>query len=153
MDEFNKLLEEYKNQYLQFLSTGEESYKRAYKATLDAIEDAVTSKRQSVESEKNAMKHFATSYANTNKELESIVEDGLQETHDQYTTSKDRFNEWTSNPTAPPAPIDVSVGYDILLRFGILLILLPILLFIGTIMPFQFDQGRRMQTMMIPQSP
>lgn len=152
MDDFNRLLEEYKNQYLQFLATGEESYKRAYQTALEAIENAVSSKRDQLDTEKGALKHFAASYAKTNKELESVVQDGLQDAHDQYTTSKNRFNEWTANPVTRTT-VDVSTGYIILLRFGILLILLPVLLFVGLVMPFQFEQSQSVLSSMQPMSP
>jgi hypothetical protein len=142
MDQFNKLLDEYKNQYLQFLATGNAEFKTAYEKALDAINNAISSKREGVDAERKAMQHFAGSYAQSNAELSDTVDTakGLvqdaQDIHDGYETSKIRYKTWTEVPNIPKAPvIDVSVGYSILLRFGIFLVLLPILLFLGYIVP------------------
>ena len=131
MESFNRLLDEYKNQYLQFLATGEESYRVAYNRAMEGIEEAISSKREIVDADKAAMKHFAASYEQTNKELADTVSSAknAQEAHDQYVTSKDRYSSWSA-PTLITST-DVSVGYDILLRIGIFLILLPIFLYIS----------------------
>lgn len=136
MEEFNKLLNEYKNQYLQFLSTGDQSYRVASEKALEAIEQAVTEKREQVDSEKAAMKHFAATYQKNNEELESVVQSAKsqlkssQEIHDEYQTSKTRYDSATATPSFDP-----SVGYSILVRIGIVLILLPILALIGFVFP------------------
>jgi hypothetical protein len=52
---------------------------------------------------------------------------------DEFTTSKNRYDLWTSNgPTGPV--LDLSVGYAILLRMGIVLLTLPILFVFGYIL-------------------
>jgi hypothetical protein len=138
MDDFNRLLDEYKNQYLQFLATGEEAYKTAYKRAMDSIEETISSKREAVDSEKNAMKQFAASYEKTNKELGDMVTTSPQEQHDAYIGSKDRYTAWTYAPPTTPSPtVDVSVGYNIILRFGIFLLLLPVLFYVGMILPYR----------------
>lgn len=142
MDEFNQLLEQYKTQYLQFLSTGDPSFKSAYQNAQTAIEKAISSKREVVDSEKKAMKHFADSYQKQNAELEtlaggvsSMIGDA-QSLHDAYLTSKQRYDMWTENAKAPAAPpVDVSIGYSILLRIGIFLVLVPILVLVGYYTP------------------
>jgi len=142
MEAFNRLLNEYKNQYLQFLATGEESYKQAYTRVLEQIDETVSAKREAVDSEKKAMQHFAKSYAESNAGLAGLVDaadqkaQDAQQIHDAYVTSKNRYELWTESPSAPAkAPIDTSTGYAILLRVGIFLILLPILLFVGYLVP------------------
>jgi len=140
MEEFNRLLNEYKDQYLQFLTTGDQSYRVASERALEAIEQAVTTKREHVDSEKAAMKHFAATYQKNNEELESAVQSAAsklkssQELHDEYQTSKTRYDSTTST-----ASFDPSVGYSILMRIGIVLILLPILALVGFVFPTVAD--------------
>ena len=137
MDRFNELLQEYKNQYLQFLATGDAHFKDAYKRAYSAIEEAIGSKQTDVDSEKKALQHFAKSYKQTNKELGNTADDATklissaQDIHDEYETSKQRYDSWTEGATVPTAPPDVGRAYAILMRIGILLILIPILYFVG----------------------
>ncbi len=136
MEDFNRLLTEYKNQYLQFLSTGDQSFRAAYERTLEAIEEAISTKREQVDADKAAMKHFAASYQANNEELEGVVAratalKSAQEQHDEYSTAKDRYE--AAERTTPV--VDVSSGYSILLRIGVFLILLPILLYLGYVLP------------------
>ena len=138
MEEFNRLLSEYKNQYLQFLSSGDIKYKDAYQNVMKGIEDAISRKRQEVDSQKSAMGHFLNSYKKDNKALgdtyngaQGLAKDA-QDLHDEYQTSKNRYDAWTDDPNVPKGPvIDVSNGYSIMLRFGIFLILIPILILVG----------------------
>jgi vacuolar-type H+-ATPase subunit I/STV1 len=142
MENFNKLLDEYKNQYLQFLATGSAEFKTAYQRAMDGIESAITEKREQVDAEKRAMKHFAATYKKDNEELTdalntaSTMTEDAQQIHDEYEGSKNRYDVWTSG-YVPQASInyDVSNGYGIMLRFGIFLILLPILILIGYLTP------------------
>ena len=138
MEEFNRLLNEYKNQYLQFLATGNSQFRDAYQTVMRSIEEAITRKRERVESQKSAMKHFVRSYKQDNDELAGMVESSSSmakssmQAHDEFLTSKDRYDTWTSDPSAPKKPVvDVANGYAIMLRFGIFLILIPVLIFIG----------------------
>lgn len=138
MEEFNRLLSEYKNQYLQFLSSGDIKYKDAYQNVMKGIEDAISRKRQEVDSQKSAMGHFLESYKKDNQALgdtyngaRGLAKDA-QALHDEYQTSKNRYDSWTEDPNVPKGPvIDVSNGYSIMLRFGIFLILIPVLIFVG----------------------
>ena len=128
MDTFNRLLDEYKNQYLQFLSTGDESYRTAYTRAMEAIEREISTKREAVDADKQTMKQFAASYKKTNEELADtlISAQSAQEQHDQFVTSKKRSAAWTYTSSSE----DASFGYEVLLRIGIFLILLSVLLFI-----------------------
>lgn len=131
MDEFNKLLTEYKNQYLDFLATGGAEYKAAYQRVMSEIESMISAKRQEVDAQKSSMKHFVKSYAEDNRDLGGMVEDA-QQLHDQYQTSKNRYEAWTEDSKIPKAPVlDISNGYSIMLRFGIFLILIPVLILVG----------------------
>lgn len=136
MEEFNKLLDEYQGNYVQFLTTGISDYKRAYKNAQDAIEKILDDKRQKIEKEKKDMKHFASSYKTDNDELSGLFDSAstmyqdAQKIQDGYETSKQRYNQFTENVN-PPKAIDVSNGYKLLLRIGIIFILIPVLFMLG----------------------
>jgi hypothetical protein len=131
MEEFNRLLQEYKNHYLEFLSSGDQQFKTAYQRAYDAIESAIDSKRKSVESEKRALSHFVDSYKKTNETLGSDLVVDAQKVQDSYETSKQRYDAWTESPQAPPPPVNVGNAYYILIRLGCILILLPLLYFVS----------------------
>jgi hypothetical protein len=142
MEEFNQVLNEWKDKYVQYITTGDENDKQAYESAQSAIEQTLSAKRARVEREQADMKQFANSYAKSNADLANTVDnakslvDNAAVLHDQYVTSKNRFDTWTESPTAPAKPTpDVSNGYAIVLRVGIFLILLPILLFVGYLVP------------------
>jgi hypothetical protein len=141
MEEFNKLLNEYKTQYIQFVSTGDTQFKTAADKVMTAIEEAVQTKQTQVDSDKKAMNHFAASYAKGNQDLSDTIEDAqqriqnAQDIHDEYVASKERYNAWTENPIVTPPYIDLSVGYAILLRIGVFLVLFPLFVYVGYITP------------------
>lgn len=131
-------MNEYKNQYLQFLATGNSQFRNAYETVMRSIEETIQRKREQVDSQKSAMKHFVRSYKKDNDDIAGMVDStsSLAKTsmqaHDEYLTSKDRYDTWTTDPSAPKKPVvDVANGYAIMLRFGIFLILIPVLIFIG----------------------
>ena len=141
MDNFNKLLDQYKTQYLTFLNSGDDSAKAAYQKAYEAIESLLSEKQQAVLSEKRNLAHFTKSYQQSNQDLQDVSSGAqdlmrnAQDIHDDYTTAKSRYDDWTANPPPIENKIDVSVGYAILLRIGILLILLPVLLYAGYKVP------------------
>ena len=159
MEEFNKLLDEYKNQYLNFLSSGSAEAKTAYQRVMQGIEEAISTKREQVESEKRAMKHFAGSYKKDNDELKNTVEtanelsQNAQQINDEYVESQKRFDEWTSSPTPKAETVDVSNGYSIMLRVGIFLLMLPILFFIGMYTPLFGQQPSSVFSVSTPSTP
>ena len=144
MKEFNDLLEEYKTQYLNFLSTGSAEAKAAYNRVKQGIEDAITEKREQVDREKKSMRHFARNYKEDNDQIQTVMNtanvlsEDAQQINDDYIESKNRFDEWTSSPTPKAQPVDVSNGYAIMLRVGIFLLMLPILFFVGFYTPTMF---------------
>jgi len=142
IETFNKLLDEYRSNYVQFLSTGTDAYKQAYQLAQQHIETALTEKRSQVDKEKKDMKHFTESYAKDTNDLSSMYDSGTSmykdadKLQDEFTTSKERYELWTKKgPTAPV--LDLSVGYAILLRMGIVLLVLPILFVVGYILARQ----------------
>lgn len=136
MEEFNKILEEYRGNYIQFLTTGIPEYKTAYQRAQDIIEKLLQEKQEQVLKEKKDMKHFVESYKRDNEELTSLYDAGTsmkkdaQEIQDEYITSKNRYSEFTKKPEIP-AKVDLTNGYTILLRIGIIFIILPVLFFLG----------------------
>lgn len=138
MEEFNKLLNEYKNQYLQFLATGNSQFRDAYQTIMKTIEDTIERKREQVDAQKGAMKHFVRTYKKDYDDIANAVDSSAamaknsQQARDEFITSKTRYDAWTTDPNAPKKPtVDVANGYAIMLRFGIFLILIPVLIFVG----------------------
>ena len=131
MEQFNRLLDEYKTQYLFFLTSGEQKYKDAYNAVLTRIEEMISEKQAKVDAEKHTMKQFASSYKQ-DKQTDTI---DAQSLHDEYITSKVRYDTWTEQPVLDSPAIDVTNGYNILWRIGVCLIVLPVLVLVGYNVP------------------
>ena len=136
MSDFENLLTQYKSNYVQFLSTGNPAYKTAYQNAQDAIEGVIQDRQKEVENQKHDMKRFADSYQEGNSELSDIYDSasGLfmnaQQIEDTYRTAKQRYDEVVAPGSNSPV-VDVANGYAFLLRFGLILIFLPILFLIG----------------------
>lgn len=136
MEEFNKLLDEYQGNYVQFLMTGIPDYERAYKNARDSIEKILGTKRERVDKEKGDMKHFTKSYKQDNEDLGGLFDTAsamyqdAQSIQDNYETAKQRYNEFTDKPE-PLKAVDVSNGYKLLFRIGLILILIPVLFLLG----------------------
>jgi hypothetical protein len=139
MESFNKLLDEYSGNYVQFLTTGIADYERAYKNAQNLIEKTLDEKRQQVDKEKRDMKHFAESYRDDNKELSGMFNSAsdmykdAQKIQDKFETSKQRYADFTRTHD-PSKAINISNGYNLLLRIGIILVLLPLLFAFGVYM-------------------
>lgn len=136
MEEFNKLLDEYQGNYVQFLTTGIPDYERAYKNAQDAIEKILMGKQQQVDKEKKDTQYFAKSYKQDNEDLTGLFNSAstmyqdAQSIQDNFETAKQRYAEFTKTPE-PPKAVDVSNGYKLLLRIGIIFILIPVLFLLG----------------------
>jgi hypothetical protein len=136
MSGFENLLNEYKSNYVQFLSTGNPAYKTAYQNAQAAIDGAILDRQKEVEDQKHDMDRFADSYQEGNSELSDIYDSatGLfqnaQQIEDTYQAAKGRYNQAASPESGGPA-LNISNGYAFLLRFGLILIILPLLFFIG----------------------
>jgi hypothetical protein len=137
METFEKLLDEYKSNYVQFLTTGAQEYKRAYSLAQSNIEDMLQEKQALVDKEKSDMKHFAGSYKQDNDTISDLYDTSYtmfkdaQKIQDSYETAKDRYDAKVD----PPKSIDFSTGYAILMRIGILLITVPVFFAIAYFMP------------------
>ena len=134
--DFEQALALYRSNYVQFLSTGNPAYKTAYQNAQDAIEKFIQDRQSEVERQKHDMKRFADSYQEGNSELSDIYDSasGLfmnaQQIEDTYRTAKQRYDEVVAPGSGTPV-LDVANGYAFLLRFGLILIFLPILFLIG----------------------
>lgn len=139
MDILNKLLDEYKSNYVQFITTGIQEYKTAYQNALSAVDEHIDNKRKQLDKERKDMKHFASAYKQDNDDLKNIesASNGMLETaqsiQDKYVTARDRYDLYTKEP--PSNVVDYKNGYNILLRVGIILIVVPVLFFIGYFVP------------------
>jgi dsDNA-specific endonuclease/ATPase MutS2 len=136
MSGFESLLNEYKSNYTQFLSTGNPAYKTAYMNAQEAIDKAILERQDGVEDQKRDMKRFAESYQEGNSELSDIYDSatGLfknaQQIEDTYLGAKRRYDQTVAPGSGEPA-LNVANGYAFILRFGLILIILPVLFFIG----------------------
>ena len=136
MSGFENLLNEYKSNYVQFLSTGNPAYKTAYMNAQEAIDKAILARQDEVEDQKRDMKRFADSYQEGNSELSDIYDSvtgmfqNAQQIEDTYQAAKGRYNQVASPESGGPA-INIANGYAFLMRFGLILIILPLLFFIG----------------------
>lgn len=134
--EFEQMMAEYKSNYVEFLATGNEAYKTAYRNAQDAIEKMVSARQAQVESQKKDMQQFAASYEEGNAAMGEQYDEAAelhsnaQRIADEYEAAKNRYDLYTKNkPTLPS--VDISNGYAMVLRFGIVLFLLPILFLIA----------------------
>jgi hypothetical protein len=129
--DFEDLLNQYKSNYTQFLSTGNPAYKTAYTNAQEAIDKAILARQDEVEEQKHDMKRFADSYQEGNSELSDAYDSatGLfshaQEIEDTYRSAKARYAEVEGEPRAI---LDVATGYAFLMRFGLILVIIPVLL-------------------------
>jgi hypothetical protein len=134
--EFEQMMAEYKSNYVEFLATGNQAYKTAYRNAQDAIEKMIGARQTQVESQKNDMQQFVASYESGNEAMGDTVDEAAelhsnaQKIADEYDAAKNRYDLYTKNmPTLPS--VDISSGYAMVLRFGIVLFLLPILFLIA----------------------
>ena len=133
---FEKMMDEYKSNYIQFVTTGNEAYKTAYKNAQDAIDRMLTARQDEVKSQKSDMQHFVDSYQNGNDDMgneydrAAELHTSAQKISDDYEAAKNRYDLYTEN--SPKLPIiDISNGYAMILRLGIVLILIPIMFLVG----------------------
>jgi len=145
-EKFNKLLDEYRSNRLQYLSTQRPEYKQAADIAEGAVQDMLTKKQDSVNQQRKDMQTFASSYEEGRKELFSVHERAedmrgdAQKLVDKYETSKQRYDAWSENPVSG-STVDYTLGYGILWRVGILMLLLPVIVFIGFYNPQLYDYG------------
>jgi hypothetical protein len=130
-------LDEYKSNYIQFLTTGTQAYRRAYELAQSNVEDMLREKQALVDKEKSDMKQFAGSYKKDNDKMSDLYDTtytmfkDAQKIQDSYETAKERYDARDT----PAKAYDFSLGYAILMRIGILLIVIPVFFAIAYFMP------------------
>jgi len=135
-DTFNKLLDEYKSNYVQFVTTGSQEYQKAYTIARDAIQSMISEKQAEVDKERQDMKHFAGAYTQDNQTLGALhdraagLQKNAQTIQDSYETSKQRYDNWLKNGE-PSAIIDYTNGYGFLWRLGALMVLLVLVFWVA----------------------
>lgn len=135
--DFEKMLAEYKSNYVQFLTTGNDAYKTAYQNAQDLLEKMVGAKQKEVEGQKRDMQKFAVSYKDGTNDLESEYDKAAklhgdaQKIEDEYQTARNRYDLYNEKSVKISAPLDLNNGYTMLVRFGVLLFLIPVLFLIG----------------------
>jgi len=126
---FNKLLDEYKSNYVQYVSTGSQDYKRAYENARNAIQAMISKKQETVDKERADMKHFVGAYKKDGESLGKLQDKAgdmytnAQKIQDRYETSKKRYDNWLNNEE-PSQVIDYTNGYGIVWRMGLAILLL-----------------------------
>jgi hypothetical protein len=126
---FNKLLDEYKSNYVQFVTTGNQQFQKAYENARNAIQGVISGRRAVVDKERSDMKHFVKAYKKDGDSLGELQDraggmyKNAQKIQDSYETSKKRYDNWLKNEE-PSQPIDYTNGYGILWRVGLLALML-----------------------------
>jgi len=126
---FNKLLDEYKSNYVQYVSAGSQDYKRAYENARNAIHSMISKKQEAVDKERADMKHFVGAYKKDGESLGKLQDKAgdmyknAQKIQDRYETSKKRYENWLNNEE-PSQAIDYTNGYGIVWRMGLAVLLL-----------------------------
>ena len=133
---FEKMMDEYKSNYVQFVTTGNDAYRTAYKNAQDAIDKMLTARQEEVKSQKADMQQFVQSYQTGNDEMgeeynkAAELHENAQKIADEYDAAKNRYDLYNEN--SPKLPIiDISNGYAMILRIGIVLILIPIMFLVA----------------------
>jgi hypothetical protein len=133
---FNKLLDEYKSNYVQFVTLGNTEYKTAYTNARNAIQSMISEKRGEVDKERQDMKHFVGAYKEDGDALGEMQDragkmyKNAQKIQDNYETSKQRYDNWVK--TEDPSPvIDYTNGYGILWRIGSIALCIIMLFWVG----------------------
>lgn len=135
--DFEEMMNQYKSNYVQFLSTGNDAYKTAYKNAQSSLEEMIAAKQKDVETQKKDMQHFTQSYADGNKDMSeqydkaAELRKNAQDIEDTYVAAKNRYDTYTAHSSGVTPYLDVTNGYAMVLRIGIILFLLPILFLIG----------------------
>jgi hypothetical protein len=146
MDEttkFRKLLDGYRDTYLQFVSTGSQQYKDASQTILGQIQATIDSRRQQHADETKVLGSFLDSYKTQQADLTSLESKSAQKLDDvhsiqnEYAATQERYDVLTSGGTTPetPAVLNYQRGYEIALRLGLLLVFTVGLFLVGYFFP------------------
>jgi hypothetical protein len=144
MDEttkFRKLLDGYRDAYLQFVTSGSQQFKDASKTILDEITAMIDARRQQYEGETKLLGSFLSEYKTTQQGLDDLEHKSaqslkdIQSVKDEYETAQERYQQLEGQGEVPASIVNAQRGYDIVLRLGILLVVLVALFFAGYFFP------------------
>lgn len=137
-EQFEKLLSSYRSNYMQYIVTGQSSYKTAYEKIYNEIDQMIQARQQQVNNEKASASQFLNNFQQDNSEIadmrskaQTMLED-VQQTRNQYQAAKSRYDNTDVLGSLSPAN---ERGLGIVLRLGILLILIPIFFVLGYFYP------------------
>ena len=136
--DFESLLGQYRDNYLQYVTTGTPQYKTAYQTVLDAITSAIQTKKQQAVSEQSVMSSFMDDYKKNQDTIQSMEEqsastmDTIRTVQDKYSSAEERYKSLGETASITPG---TQRGLSILLRVGIILLLIPIFFIIGYFFP------------------
>lgn len=143
MDEttkFRKLLDGYRDTYLQFVSTGSQQYKDASQTILGQIQATIDSRRQQHADETKTLGSFLQSYTTQQAHLDSLEStsaqklDEIQSIQNEYAATQERYDMLTTG-TPPPSTMNDQRGYEIALRLGLLLLFVVVFFLVGYFFP------------------
>jgi hypothetical protein len=150
MDEnsrFRKLLDQYRDSYLQFVTTGSQSYKDAYEKVLTEITGAIAGRKQQYSSETEVLNRFMDEYGKSQSEIENLQKTGessvndIQEITNAHISAKDRYTFFDEcgggggTSGGQPATLAFQRGFEIALRLGIMILIIIALFIVGYFFP------------------
>jgi hypothetical protein len=151
MDEnsrFRKLLDQYRDSYLQFVTTGSQSYKDAYEKVLTEITGAIAGRKQQYSSETAVLNRFMDEYGKSQSEIENLQKTGessvndIQEVTNAHISAKDRYTFFDEcggggipASGGQPATLALQRGFEIALRLGIMILIIIALFIVGYFFP------------------
>lgn len=135
--EFEGLLSTYKQNYVDFVTTGQASYKTAYTNALAAITKAISDHANTYESEKNNLSTFLTNFNTTQSGINSLQNnssaslENIQKLASDYETTKGQYQQYFGlcedgtrgcppPRPGPPTGGDYSRGIKILIALSVL---------------------------------
>lgn len=138
MDEnssFRRLLDQYRESYVQFMTTGSQSHKDSFEKILGEITKTIDDKQSQFQNEKSSMSHFMKNYKKDQDTIgdlfsgsESLFK-SIGNIKDDYKASKEQYDQLVGGDisktpvvTQPKPVAGLELGYDIILRLGILML-------------------------------
>jgi hypothetical protein len=119
VEEFNKLLQVYTEQFLMFVTTGIQSHKQAYEKARDTIENTLSAKKSQLEGNRSTIREFASS-------IDEVDVPDLEGVNEAYEVAKRQYE--TVNPSPGP---DTALGYAIMFRLGLIFLSVGVLFAVG----------------------
>jgi hypothetical protein len=137
-EQFETLLGSYRSNYMQYVVTGEPAYQKAYQTAYNQIEQLITARQEQVNAEKSSATSFLSNFKKDNESIQSMRDRAqsmigeLQQTKNQYEAAKTRYDNTDVLSSINPQN---QIGLGIVLRFGILMLLIPIFFVLGYFYP------------------